>query len=186
MLAIAGVAGWAVLPARTLPVAGTVPDFALTERTGSTVSAADLSGRVWIANFVFTRCPDVCPALTARMATLSRALPAGADGVRLVSFSVDPGHDTPAVLQAYAARAGAGPDWLFLTGSRAALATLLRDGFRLAWADGGPPTAPITHSDRFVLVDRALRIRGYYHGSDPAELARLERDARTLRDERRS
>lgn len=162
------------------PVLGTVPGFALTERSGSSVRARDLEGSVWIAGFIFTRCPDICPALTARMADLQKAL-AGAEPIRLVSFSVDPAHDTPEVLRDYAARAGAGGDWLFLTGPRDELASLLKDGFHVAFADDGPPSAPITHSDRLVLVDRALRIRGYYHGRNAEDLARLTRDAAHLR-----
>jgi protein SCO1/2 len=180
LLALASLAG---CRARDLPVLGTVPAFALTERSGQPLRSADLAGHVWIADFVFTRCPDVCPALTARMARLQPAA-SGADAVRLVSFSVDPLHDTPEVLHAYAERAGARGDWLFVTGSRDAVASLLRDGFRVAFADDGPPTAPITHSDRFVLVDRELRIRGYYHGSDPEDVDRLARDAVDLRDGR--
>jgi protein SCO1/2 len=164
-----------------LPVLGEVPAFTLTERSGRTVRAEDLTGRVWVADFVFTRCPDFCPALTARMAALQARLPPGPDAVRLVSFSVDPVHDTPEVLRGYANRARAGEHWLFLTGPREALATLLRDGFKVAFAEGGPPSAPITHSDRFVLVDRRLRIRGYYHGTDSADLARLVEDAEGLR-----
>ena len=105
-----------------------------------------------------------------------------ADPVRLVSFSVDPTHDTPEVLEDYARRAGAGDGWLFVTGAREAVAALLRDGFKVAWADDGPPASPITHSDRFVLVDRALRIRGYYHGTQPDDVARLARDAIALSD----
>ena len=84
----------------------------------------------------------------------------------------------------YAERYRAGPNWLFLTGSRDTVATLLRDGFRVAFADGGPAAGPITHSDRFVLIDRELRVRGYYHGSDQADLDRLVADARRLRAER--
>ena len=164
-----------------LPVLGTVPGFSLTERSGSVVRAADLEGSVWIAGFIFTRCPDVCPALTARMADLQKTL-GEHEGVRLVSFSVDPTHDTPDVLRGYAERAGAKGDWLFLTGPRDQLATLLKDGFRVAFADDGPAEAPITHSDRLVLVDRELRIRGYYHGRNTEDLARLSRDAETLRD----
>jgi len=102
--------------------------------------------------------------------------------VRLVSFSVDPTRDTPEVLREYATRAGARPGWLFVTGPRDAVAALLRDGFHVAFADDGPPSAPITHSDRFVLVDGELRIRGYYHGSDEADVARLVRDTTALRD----
>jgi protein SCO1/2 len=145
------------------------------------VRAHDLAGSVWIAGFIFTRCPDVCPALTARMADLQKAL-AGPATVRLVSFSVDPIHDTPEVLRGYAERAGAKGDWLFLTGSRDEVASLLKDGFHVAFADDGPPEAPITHSDRLVLVDRELRIRGYYHGRDADDVARLTRDAAALRD----
>jgi protein SCO1/2 len=169
-----------------LPVLGSVPPFTLTERSGRSVGSADLAGRVWVADFIFTRCPDVCPLLTARMAELGRRLPAGPDRIQLVSFSVDPAHDTPEVLRDYAARMGAGDGWLFLTGPREAIAGLLRQGFKVAFADDGPPAAPITHSDRFVLVDRHLRIRGYYHGNDPADLERLARDARALDAERPS
>ena len=162
----------------SLPVLGTVPSFALTERGGDALRAQDLAGHVWIADFVFTHCPDVCPALTGRFARLQREL----DGVRLVSFSVDPTRDTPEVLREYATRAGARPGWLFVTGPRDAVAALLRDGFHVAFADDGPPSAPITHSDRFVLVDGELHIRGYYHGSDEADVARLVRDTTALRD----
>jgi protein SCO1 len=186
LVVIAGIAAWLARRPAALPVLGTLPAFTLTERSGATVAATDLGGRVWIADFVFTRCPDFCPALTARMAKLQEAVPRGADGVTLVSFSVDPTNDTPEVLRDYARRHGAGEGWLFLTGPRAQVATLLRDGFHVAWADDGPPASPITHSDRFVLVDRALRIRGYYHGTDGDDVARLVRDAAALRDEPRS
>lgn len=166
----------------TLPVIGTVPAFALTDHMGGAVSAADLTGHVWIAAFIFTRCPDVCPALTSRMATLQQELNArGDEPVRLVSFSVDPTHDTPAVLQTFAGRFHAGPEWTFVTGDRGAIARLLRDGFRVAFADDGPPDAPITHSDRLVLVDRDLHIRGYYRGGDATDIARLLGDAHALR-----
>ncbi len=162
---------------------GQVPSFSLTDRAGTAVTADDLRGHVWVADFIFTRCPDVCPALSTRMAKLQEPLATGDDPVRLVSLSVDPAHDTPEVLAGYAERYGAGPGWLFLTGSRDTLVALLRDGFKVAFSDDGPPSAPITHSDRFVLVDRQLRVRGYYHGSDDDQVRRLEADARALRAE---
>jgi protein SCO1/2 len=186
LLVVAGVAAWLTLRPRALPVLGVIPPFSLTERAGTPLTADDLAGHVWVADFIFTRCPDFCPALTARMAGMQKALPPGRDPIRLVSFSVDPVHDTPEVLRDYAARAGAGESWRFATGPRDTIAGLLRDGFKLAFADDGPPASPITHSDRFVLVDRQLRIRGYYHGTDAADLARLARDAAALRDGRAS
>jgi protein SCO1/2 len=169
----------------SLPVLGEVPAFELLERSGGAIRASDLAGHVWVADFIFTHCPDFCPALTTRMRGLQDRLGAS-DPVRLVSFSVDPGRDTPEVLREYAARAGAGPAWFFVTGPREDMARLLRDGFHVAWADDGPPASPITHSDRFVLVDRQLRIRGYYHGTDRDEMERLVRDAEALGRERAS
>jgi len=163
-----------------LPVLGTVPPFALTERSGRTVRSDDLRGRVWIADFVFTRCPDFCPLITSRMGELQLSLRPG-DDLRFVSFTVDPVHDTPEVLRDYATHAGATDAWLFLTGQRDAVAGLVHDGFKLAFADDGPPAQPITHSDRFVLVDRSLQIRGYYLATDAGDLARLRQDAAALR-----
>ncbi len=170
-------------PAADLPVLGTVPAFSLTADDGRRVSAEDLRGQVWIADFIFTRCPSQCPMLTATMAKLQAALPADPAGVvRLVSFSVDPGYDTPEVLHAYAARFGAdGTRWTFLTGDREVLYTMIRDGFHLAVGEDPGSEGMITHSDRFILIDRALRIRGYYSGSDPEAYARLVRDAAGLR-----
>jgi protein SCO1 len=189
-LALASVLAVATGPAcrraEPLPVLGTVPPFTLTERSERAVAADDLEGSVWIADFIFTRCPDICPVLSARMASLQEPLATGDDPVRLVSVSVDPVHDTPAVLATYAGHYRAGPNWLFLTGARDAVAGLLREGFRVAFADDGPATSPITHSDRFVLVDRGLQIRGYYHGNDQADLDRLVADARRLRAEPRA
>lgn len=166
-----------------LPILGDVPDFALVDQTGATVSPATLAGGPWIADFVFTRCPDVCPTITATMKGLERDLAADGTDVTLVSISVDPTHDTPAVLQEYATRFGAGPRWRFLTGERDAVAALVKDGFKLGFDDGGPPTAPITHSDRFVLVDGSRRIRGYYTSHEPAEMDRLRTDAAQLANE---
>ncbi len=164
----------------TLPLLGVVPAFELTDARGRPFTDRDVRDTVWVADFVFTRCPDVCPVLTSRMHDLQETLAHAQADVTLVSFSVDPAHDTPEVLQTYATAHRAGPRWHFVTGPRDGVASLLRDGFHVAFADDGPPTGPITHSDRFVLVDGALRIRGYYHGSDPDDLHRLAEDAARL------
>lgn len=173
-----------------LPVYSQVPDFRLTNRDGRTVTRADLAGAPWIADFVFTRCPASCPLMTARLARFERELPRGL-GVRLVSISVDPEHDTPQVLQAYAARHGAPARWLFLTGPRDAIFRLSREGFKLGVGDppppapdapaGAGPVEPILHSNRFVLVDGQARIRGYYDAFDEEAMAKLRRDLEALR-----
>ena len=82
------------------------PEFTLTDQAGEPFSLDDLKGKVWIADFVFTRCTSICPVMTAKMAELRDQLSQFAHGedVRLVSVSVEPEHDQPAVLAEYAAK----------------------------------------------------------------------------------
>ena len=112
--------------------------------------------------------------------------PRGDRDVRLVSFRVDPHNDTPEALQAYAGRYGADPQrWTFLTGERDRLYELIGKGFMLAVVEREPDGADdsqelITHSDRFVLIDREHRIRGYYHGTERESVDQLLRDLEQL------
>jgi protein SCO1 len=156
-----------------------VPEFSLTERSGKTVTRQDLAGRVWIADFIFTNCGGTCPLMSEEMRKLQDALP---PETRLVSFTVDPARDTAEVLARYAQKFGADEDrWWFLTGDKQTLYDLSIKGFKLALDEtGGTPTEPITHSTRFVLVDRSGMIRGYYGGTEDEELKRLSADAKTL------
>jgi protein SCO1/2 len=170
-----------------LPVLGSVPGFVLTERSGRPIRRTDLDGTPWVADFVFTRCTGMCPALSTRMAELRRRAAEAGLRARYVSFTVDPAHDTPEVLRAYAGRVGAtGDDWVFVTGSRAALVDLVGKGFRLSIEERSPAAVAaeggelIAHSDRFVLVDGAGQIRGYYHGLDPDTPDRLLADLAAL------
>lgn len=160
-------------PVEPLPELGEVPDFTLTERSGRSVSLPELRGAPWVANFIFTSCAGPCPRISSQMAKLQKA---GADieDVRFVSFTVDPETDTPGVLREYANRFGASPErWLFLTGEKQQLYSLILEGFKLALDDGQsetagrPPSGVITHSTRFVLVDSNARIRGYYDSTEP-------------------
>jgi protein SCO1/2 len=174
----------------SLPDYGAAPDFQLIERSGHSISKADLAGTVWIADFIFTRCPGLCPLLSTRMAMLQQKLhDTTGRPFRLVSFSVDPEWDTPEQLQAYAARYQAHPtQWLFLTGSLPAMTEIVTKGFRLSLApvppeQQTPNREPIVHSDRLVLVDAFGKIRGYYHGSDEEEFPKLLFDIGVLRGE---
>jgi cytochrome oxidase Cu insertion factor (SCO1/SenC/PrrC family) len=190
--ALVGARTWWGRPAATenapLAVLGEVPDFSLQERNGGTVGLADLKDHVWVANFVFTHCAGPCPLLTSRMAVLEKRLGELPD-VRLVSFTVDPERDTPEVLRDYAKSYGAGERWFFLTGEKPALYELIMDGFKLGIDDGSAVTAgapgpgTITHSVRFVLVDRHGRIRGYYDGTEPGLPDKLLPLVRALRGE---
>jgi protein SCO1 len=157
----------------------TLPDFTLTERSGQPLGLADLRGKAWIADFIFTRCGGTCPRMTAEMAKLQKSLANDPrwSGIRLVSFSVDPGHDTPEVLRDYADSYGAdATHWLFLTGQRETLWKLGNEGFMLGVGEDTNPAMPIFHSSKFALVDRQGRIRGFYDGLDEEARENLMRD----------
>jgi cytochrome oxidase Cu insertion factor (SCO1/SenC/PrrC family) len=166
LLAVTGCAAWTPSPADD--DLGEVADFALTERSGEKVHRADLLGKVWVAAFGFTRCTGPCPQVSGTMARLQAEL-AGQPDVRLVSFSVDPDHDTPEVLRDYAQRFGADPHrWLFLTGPRDDVYRLILESFHLAVqqneGEARRPGQEVTHSTRLALVDRSGHIRGYFDG----------------------
>jgi cytochrome oxidase Cu insertion factor (SCO1/SenC/PrrC family) len=158
---------------------GVVPDFSLVEAGGRQVTLQEFQGKVWIADFIFTSCAGMCPMMTSEMRKLQDALP---KDIRLVSFSVDPARDTPAVLNDYADRFGADRQrWSFVTGDRQSLYDLSIKGFKLGVDDKqGTEAEPITHSSRFVLVGKDARIHGYYSGSEEEDLKRLIEDAKRL------
>lgn len=179
-------------PPEPLPVLGTIPEFTLTDQAGRSVGRDDLAGAPWVADLVFTRCVLACPLMSMKMAALDRDLPAGGGGgpgARLVSISVDPEHDQPAVLAEYAERYRASDRWLFLTGDRDEIFRLAGEGMHLGF-DPNPPLVPlregdnIYHSTRFVLVDGRGRVRGYYDSEDSESLEVLRRDVARLLDER--
>ena len=163
----------AALPAskEKLAIGAELPDFQLTAQDGRLVRAADLRGKVVAIDFIYTRCPlpDVCPRLSANFAMLQRQLcnQAG-EGLLLLSVTVDPDFDTPAVLADYARRWAAGPAWLFLTGEVAPLATALGE---IYWADEGS----IGHNSTTSIIGRDGRLAAQVAGSNyrPDQLIHL-------------
>lgn len=162
---------------------GAVPQFSFTERSGKEIRRADLRGKVWIVDFIYTSCTDTCPLQSAEMARIQNDLKNRTD-LKLVSISVDPERDTPEVLRNYSERFKADPErWLFLTGNREEIYNLVQKGFRLSAvpAEGGnEANGVILHSSRFVLVDGDGHIRGYYNSEEPEALMRLRRDVKKL------
>ena len=158
-----------------LPVFGAVPQFELTAQTGGPFDSRSLDGNVWVADFIFTTCPGPCPRMTAQMKQVQRAM-SGKPDVRMVSISIDPKRDTPAVLAAYAGKFHADTSrWTFLTGPRDSIQNLSRNVFMLGDVDD-----TLQHSTRFVLVDRRRRIRGFYDTSEPGSIPSLVRDIQSV------
>ena len=146
-------------PKEQLKIGDTVPDFALTDQGGRMVRLADLRGKIVAVNFLYTRCPlpDVCPRLAANFALLQKRL-RGKDLV-LLSVTVDPDYDTPAVLAEYAKRWGAEENtWRFLTGDVAKLAAALGEVY---WFDEGS----IGHNSTTSVIDRNGRLAAVVDGS---------------------
>ena len=167
-----------------LPILGTVPDFSLTERSGQPFGLTDLRSKIWVADFIFTNCAGTCPIMTTAMTDIQKmALAENFDDIKLVSITVDPEHDSLEVLNRFADGYGALKDrWYFLTGDGAAIQQLANQGFLLSAAasTGGSAEEPIIHSNRFVLVDRQGRIRGYYDGTDEESVKLLLKDLKKL------
>jgi protein SCO1/2 len=161
---------------RTVSSYGSVPEFTLVNQDGKNFGSADLRGKIWIADFVYSTCPGPCPMISSRMSELQE--PLKKTDVHLVSFSVDPVKDTPQVLRGYADKLQAEPGrWDFLTGPQSTIYNLSRDGFKLAV--GEEKGVPV-HSTRMILVDRHGAIRGYYDATEPDAVTKLVADTTHL------
>ena len=181
IIGIAGINLWSVFDTKSeVPVSKgevvSVPDFSLIDQRGEPLALSNMKGKIWVADFIFTNCPTICPAMTQEMARLQSEFVA--DPVYFVSFSVDPERDTSAVLSRYATAYGADERrWHFLTGDKAHIYQLAEDGFSLA---AGHQGTEILHSTRFALVAPDGNIYGYYDSRSKPALLRLRRDVKTL------
>jgi protein SCO1/2 len=169
----------AALRQRTVSSYGRVPSFQLVNQNGQSFGSAQLAGRIWIADFIYTSCPGPCPMISTRMSELQK--PLEKTDVHLVSFSVDPEKDKPEVLRGYAEKLHADPKrWDFLTGPKSAIYDLSHDGFKLAVSDGSDEAGIPVHSTRMTLVDRHGQIRGYYEATEADAITRLLADTSHL------
>ena len=160
-----------------LPVIRAVPEFALTDQNGQSVTNADLRGKIWIADFIFTRCKGPCPLMTARMLEMQKALTKTPE-VKLVSVTVDPEYDTPEVLKAYAEANFADPErWKFLTGDKVVIEKLVTEGFmqHLAEENGEP-----VHGTMFLVVDGNGMVRSARMLEDPELIPKVLMDTGNL------
>lgn len=165
-------------PAIRIPL----PAFELTDQRGQRFGLEQLRGRVWIADFIFTTCPTVCPKLTQRMKEIELRSRDLGDGLHLATFTVDPENDTPEVLAAYAASNGLPLErWTLLTGPLEQIESTVVGGFKIAMGkkESSPGIFSIFHGERLVLVDKEGAIRGYYEANDEG-IAAILRDAGAL------
>jgi protein SCO1/2 len=165
-----------------LPTFSALPEFELVDQAGQPFRRADMAGRVWVVDFIFTSCAGACVPMTSRMIDLQ-----GEDlGASFLSISVDPARDGPEALTDYRTKwDGDAELWTLATGSREAVLSLANEAFKLpagqevSTPDGLPE---LFHSQRFALVDPQGRVRGYYDSTDDLALAQLRKDVARLAD----
>ena len=158
-----------------LPKLGSIPSFEFTDSEGNLISQEELSGKVWVADFIFTTCTMACPVMTGNMNLIHKAFKNN-DKVRIVSISVYPEYDTPEILKEYASRYNANTNrWHFLTGPEENVKLVIKNGFKM-----GDYEDIIFHSEKFALVDQNGNIRGYYNGMKTDDIKTLKKDIRVL------
>ncbi len=146
-------------------------DYALVDHEQRPFTPATFQGQVWVAGFVFTSCPSSCPVVTKAMADLRERFDRYSVDAQMVSFTVDPAHDTPAVLAEYFAEQNVQTErWRFVTGEPADVLQLVRHGFKLGVgdreADEQGVAYDIAHSTKLALIDGDGAVRGFYDISD--------------------
>lgn len=161
-------------PASQEEVGAMIPAFNFISQDEERFLSEKLADKVWVANFIFTSCESMCPMIAQKMQGLQAEF-LNENSLRLVSFSLDPENDTPLKLKAYAQKYHADAHWQFLTGNWREIKTLMQDGFKVA-----APDQPASHTDRLVLVDRGMKIYGYYTANSAEDIIRLKTDIRQL------
>lgn len=165
----------------------TIPAWTLTDQNGNTFNGSSLKGKIYVADFFFTRCGSICPKMSTEFTRVQDTF-TNEDEVQLASFSVDPTHDTPEMLRAYAkkydAKAG---KWHFLTGTKSQIYPLAVKGYYVPVADASEydkavktPDETFIHSEKLILVDKEGHIRGFYDGTDKKDVDRLILEIRVL------
>lgn len=184
MLVVAGFLAAVKKVHKDLPIYGQVPAFELIDQGGQVFSSERLSNQVWVAGFIFTRCQGPCPLISAKMAELKKRLHYSSR-FALVSFSVDPEHDTPEKLASYSERfkREGKPAWYYLTGAKEKIYELaIKTFMQTASQDLTQKDiqSQFMHGTRVSLVDGEGRVRGVYNVLDADGVNALERDIRSI------
>jgi len=165
----------------------TIPAWTLIDENGKEFKGESLKGKIYVADFFFTRCGSICPKISSQLTRLQDTFSAQ-EKLQIASFSVDPIHDTPEQLKEYAKKydATAGK-WHFLTGTKSIIYPLAMKGYYLPVKDASDydkaikkPDETFIHSEKLILIDKQGHIRGFYDGTDKKEVDRLILEIRVL------
>lgn len=155
--------------------------FSLTDQNNKKSELQDWRGKIVVAHFFFTRCPNICPKMIYNLKRVQAY--ADADNLLIASFTVDPERDSPSALQAYAQKFDLKGNWRLLTGNKEQLYRLARKSFLITATDGDGGPNDFIHSENLVLIDKAQKIRGFYNGTNEDAVNQLAKDIAKLAQE---
>jgi protein SCO1/2 len=161
-----------------------IADFMLIDQNKKNVTAATFEGKIYVADFFFTRCGTICPIMTTNMAAIQKEFLKDAE-VLLLSHSVTPVMDSVSVLKEYAINKGVvDAKWHLVTGEKKEIYNLARKSYFAVLDEGDGGDQDFIHTEQFILVDKKKRIRGYYDGTDPEDIKRVIDDIYLLKKEK--
>jgi protein SCO1/2 len=157
----------------------TIDSFSLIDQNGEIFTRDSIGDKIFISNFFFASCPDVCPIINGHMKIASQKLENSTD-VLFISHTVDPYNDSVSILRAYADKFEVNDkQWKFLTGKKSTIYHLARDSYK-AVIQEVPDTNDFIHSEKIMLIDKDFQVRGIYNGLKITEVMELIKDARFL------
>jgi len=162
----------------------TVPSFKFINQDEEVLTDAFIENKIWVADYFFTSCTSICPKLATNLQKVQDTFK-NDDKVKLISFTVDPERDIPAMLKSYAAIYHSDSSkWQFVTGEKKDLYAFARKGLFIIATDGDGGAGDFIHSENLVLIDAHKHIRGYYNGTDDADVTRMIKDIQRLENEK--
>lgn len=164
-------------------VYATIPPFSFVDQNREIISDKNLDGKIYVADFFFTSCPSICPTMQRNMLSVAKAYKGKTD-FKLVSFTIDPRHDTIPILKEYAEKLGAKADqWYFLLGKKEDVYQLAEKNYLVSVAESKETPGGYVHQGWLVLVDKKGRVRGAYDGTNKQQVAQLIADVKVLMGE---
>jgi protein SCO1 len=161
----------------------TIPAFTFVNQYGDSTGSKNLQNDIYVADFFFTSCPSICPIMQRNMLNVYKAFKDSAD-VKIVSFTIDPRHDTVPVLKKYADKLGVtGNTWWFLRGDKDKVYDMAAKNFLVSVSQDSTVAGGYVHQGYFVLVDKQKRVRGAYDGTNMQQVNQLIEDIKTLKAE---
>lgn len=181
-----------IKPVKRLPVYGKnaetasqhfIKDFSLLNQNGETITLKNLDDKIIVADFFFSTCKGICPKMTGNMKKVYETFK-GNNNVQFLSHTVNPEGDSVSVLNAYSKMQNAeSTQWNFLTGDKKQIYNLARESYITDGTKGDGGKEDFVHTQYFALVDKSKQIRGYYDGTNNAEIEKLISDIKTLLEE---